>query len=229
MNRPMSKPTPALLRNVRALLRPRRERSREPRRGVQRAAVRRGRQDRARGRGRADVLRRRERRALRRGSRRARGRTIGPGASFGEIALIDRRPRTATVVAASDVRAFGLPVFVFRPFVEARPEVAWKLLESMADRLAVAEARVASARGASWARQASPLRRPVASCREVLRGPPPHRSRSPDRLTVSAPSTGSSDTTPEDDAANAGRSAARRDDSREPCPRQSCGRPDPRR
>jgi hypothetical protein len=32
-------------------------------------------------------------------------------------------------------------VFVFRPFVEARPEVAWKLLEAMADRLATAEAR----------------------------------------------------------------------------------------
>jgi CRP-like cAMP-binding protein len=67
--------------------------------------------------------------------------TMGPGASFGEIALIDRRPRTATVTAASDVTAYGLPVFVFRPFVESRPQVAWKLLEAMADRLAVAESR----------------------------------------------------------------------------------------
>jgi CRP-like cAMP-binding protein len=67
--------------------------------------------------------------------------TIGPGGSFGEIALIDRRPRTATVTATSDVKAFGLPVFVFRPFVEARPQVAWKLLEAMADRLAIAESR----------------------------------------------------------------------------------------
>ena len=67
--------------------------------------------------------------------------TIGPGAAFGEIALIDRRPRTATVTAATEVKAYGLPVFVFRPFVEARPQVAWKLLEAMADRLAVAESR----------------------------------------------------------------------------------------
>jgi CRP-like cAMP-binding protein len=66
---------------------------------------------------------------------------IGPGGSFGEIALIDRRPRTATVTAKTDVKAYGLPVFVFRPFVEARPQVAWKLLEAMADRLAVAESR----------------------------------------------------------------------------------------
>jgi CRP-like cAMP-binding protein len=45
------------------------------------------------------------------------------------------------VTAASDVKAYGLPVFVFRPFVEARPQLAWKLLEAMADRLAVAESR----------------------------------------------------------------------------------------
>jgi len=67
--------------------------------------------------------------------------TLGPGAAFGEIALIDRRPRTATVTAISELKTYGLPVFVFRPFVEARPQLAWKLLESMADRLAAAESR----------------------------------------------------------------------------------------
>jgi CRP/FNR family transcriptional regulator len=66
---------------------------------------------------------------------------LGPGAHFGEIALIDRRPRTATVTAITDLRTYGLPVFVFRPFVEARPEVAWKLLEAMADRVVAAESR----------------------------------------------------------------------------------------
>jgi CRP/FNR family transcriptional regulator len=66
---------------------------------------------------------------------------LGPGDAFGEIALIDRRPRTATVTALTDLKTFGLPVFVFRPYVEARPQVAWKLLEAMADRLAAAESR----------------------------------------------------------------------------------------
>ena len=66
---------------------------------------------------------------------------LGPGDAFGEVALIDRRPRTATVIATSDLRCYGLPVFVFRPFVEARPQVAWKLLEAMADRLEAAESR----------------------------------------------------------------------------------------
>lgn len=66
---------------------------------------------------------------------------LGPGAAFGEIALIDRRPRTATVTAATDLNTYTLPVFIFRPFVEARPQVAWKLLEALADRLAAAESR----------------------------------------------------------------------------------------
>ena len=66
---------------------------------------------------------------------------IGPGAAFGEIALIDRRPRTATVTALTDLKTYGLPVFVFRPFVEARPQVAWKLLEALADRLEDAQSR----------------------------------------------------------------------------------------
>ncbi|HSG13890.1 MAG TPA: cyclic nucleotide-binding domain-containing protein [Gaiellaceae bacterium] len=67
--------------------------------------------------------------------------TVGAGGSFGEIALIDRRPRTATVTALNDVTAYGLPVFVFRPFVEARPQVAWKLLEAMADLLVQTQSR----------------------------------------------------------------------------------------
>jgi CRP/FNR family transcriptional regulator, cyclic AMP receptor protein len=67
--------------------------------------------------------------------------SLGPGDSFGEVALIDRRPRTATVTAKTELVTYGLPVFVFRPFVEARPDVAWKLLEAMADRLEAAESR----------------------------------------------------------------------------------------
>ena len=80
------------------------------------------------------------RRAVGRSARRA-GRDARTGLCFGEIALVDRRPRTATVTAVSEVKAYGLPVFVFRPFVEARPQVAWKMLEALADRLAVAESR----------------------------------------------------------------------------------------
>ena len=64
---------------------------------------------------------------------------LGPGQAFGEIALIDKRPRSATVTAATELEAFTMPIWSFRPFVEARPAVAWKLLEVLADRLAAAQ------------------------------------------------------------------------------------------
>jgi CRP-like cAMP-binding protein len=60
---------------------------------------------------------------------------LGPGDHFGEIALIDRGPRTATVTALGPVRAHMLPIWSFRPIVEASPELGWKLLESLAQRL----------------------------------------------------------------------------------------------
>jgi len=33
------------------------------------------------------------------------------------------------------------PIWSFRPFVEARPELAWKLLEVLAERLRAAQGR----------------------------------------------------------------------------------------
>ena len=63
-------------------------------------------------------------------------RTLGPGDSFGELALFDRDARrSASVVAVSEMRCWSLPIFSFRPFVEARPAVAWQLLEYLAVQL----------------------------------------------------------------------------------------------
>ena len=67
--------------------------------------------------------------------------TLGPGASFGEIALVDKAARSATVTATSPLRAFALPVWSFRSFAESRPSVTWKLLELLAERLRAAEHR----------------------------------------------------------------------------------------
>jgi CRP-like cAMP-binding protein len=67
--------------------------------------------------------------------------TLGPGASFGEVALVDKSARSATVTATTPMVAYALPIWSFRPFVEQRPELAWKLLETLAERLRAAQSR----------------------------------------------------------------------------------------
>jgi CRP-like cAMP-binding protein len=61
---------------------------------------------------------------------------LGPGDYFGEIALFYDEPRTATVTAQTDLRCFALGAWEFRPFVESNPQIAWPIMESMAQRLA---------------------------------------------------------------------------------------------
>ena len=67
--------------------------------------------------------------------------TLGPGDYFGEIALIDDGLRTASVTADSELKAYGLTSWEFRPLVESNASIAWKLLKTMAARLRDAERR----------------------------------------------------------------------------------------
>jgi CRP/FNR family cyclic AMP-dependent transcriptional regulator len=66
--------------------------------------------------------------------------TLGPGDYFGEIALIDEGTRTASITAATDVTAYGMTSWEFKPFVEDHPQVAWALLKTLAQRLRAAQA-----------------------------------------------------------------------------------------
>lgn len=63
---------------------------------------------------------------------------LGPGEFFGEIALLDGGPRTATVTAATDIKLLGLTEWVFRGLMLEHPTVAVKTLQSMAGRLRTA-------------------------------------------------------------------------------------------
>ena len=57
-------------------------------------------------------------------------RRLGPGDYFGEIALVANRPRTATVTADTDLVAYGMTFWDFRPLVEGNATIAWKLLQA---------------------------------------------------------------------------------------------------
>jgi CRP/FNR family cyclic AMP-dependent transcriptional regulator len=61
---------------------------------------------------------------------------LSGGDWFGEIALLTKVPRTATVTATSDVRALVLTDRSFRRVVETMPSIALKVLASVGDRLA---------------------------------------------------------------------------------------------
>jgi phosphoenolpyruvate synthase/pyruvate phosphate dikinase len=61
------------------------------------------------------------------------------GDYFGEIALIDEGPRSATVTATTDLVCHGLTFWEFRPLVQGNGAIGWKLLESLAAMLRAAQ------------------------------------------------------------------------------------------
>lgn len=62
-------------------------------------------------------------------------RRLGPGAFFGEIALLDGGPRSATVIAETEVMTLSLPMWSFRSVLKAHPTLALKMLEEVGRRL----------------------------------------------------------------------------------------------
>ena len=69
-----------------------------------------------------------------------RTRKLGPGDSFGEMALLDHEGRSATITADTDVTMASIPEWNFKPFLKEHPEVAYRLLQTMSRRIRQAEA-----------------------------------------------------------------------------------------
>jgi CRP/FNR family cyclic AMP-dependent transcriptional regulator len=57
------------------------------------------------------------------------------GDSFGEMALLDGGPRTATVTATTPVKIYALSEWAFRGLLADQPSIAMRTLEAMAGRL----------------------------------------------------------------------------------------------
>jgi len=70
--------------------------------------------------------------------------TLGPGDVVGELSLIDGEPRSATVVAVTDLEVLEIDGRDLHQLLRTVPSVLRKLLESMAGRLREMDAVAAS-------------------------------------------------------------------------------------
>jgi CRP/FNR family transcriptional regulator, cyclic AMP receptor protein len=59
----------------------------------------------------------------------------GPGDCFGELALLDHGPRTATVTAVTDLNVLVLGAREFAAVLDEVPPVAHKMLKALASRI----------------------------------------------------------------------------------------------
>jgi CRP-like cAMP-binding protein len=60
---------------------------------------------------------------------------LGAGESFGEMSLIDKRPRSATVTAVTDVVLSPISQGAFLVLVQDTPYFALEVMQSLSDRL----------------------------------------------------------------------------------------------
>jgi CRP/FNR family transcriptional regulator, cyclic AMP receptor protein len=67
--------------------------------------------------------------------------TIGPGQAFGELSLLDKAPRNASVIADTDMELVVLGQREFAGIIDDVPGFARKLLAGMAHRLRESDAR----------------------------------------------------------------------------------------
>ena len=66
--------------------------------------------------------------------------SIGPGDYFGEISLLDGKPRSATIRADDEVTTLSLTAWQFEPMLADHPKLAHKLLLGLCAHVRAAEA-----------------------------------------------------------------------------------------
>jgi CRP-like cAMP-binding protein len=60
---------------------------------------------------------------------------LGPGEFFGELSVLDGKPRVAQVVTTSDTRCLALATWDFEAVLLANPSLALAILRGLAERL----------------------------------------------------------------------------------------------
>ena len=68
--------------------------------------------------------------------------TLAPTDFFGELALLDGKSRTASVVAETEMRLLVLTINEFRTVCKEYPSVAYKVLQGVGARLRNADERL---------------------------------------------------------------------------------------
>jgi CRP-like cAMP-binding protein len=61
--------------------------------------------------------------------------TMGPGDHFGEISLLDGKPRSASVTATTDVTTLAIPAWNFNRLLDEHPEMMRALLIALCHRI----------------------------------------------------------------------------------------------
>jgi CRP-like cAMP-binding protein len=61
--------------------------------------------------------------------------TFGPGDSFGEMSVLDGEPRSAAVVATSELETLGLSSWNMRALLREEPEIAMSVITELVGRL----------------------------------------------------------------------------------------------
>jgi CRP-like cAMP-binding protein len=67
---------------------------------------------------------------------------IGPGTCVGELALLDHQPRTASVVASSDMTVLVIGVREFGALLDEVPSITHKLMKSLASKVRELDSKV---------------------------------------------------------------------------------------
>ncbi len=68
--------------------------------------------------------------------------TLGPGTAFGELSLLDRGPRTATVTADTECTLLVMGAREFSGVLDDVPGISHKLLSSLASRIRDLDAKL---------------------------------------------------------------------------------------